>query len=89
MATGQEIWDAAKAAVRGVLLSHRPDTTVWTTLTPEQVGCDADSWRLWSAAMVSRFNTSDVKPTVALSIEKRRPYRKKAFIEFAKALRDA
>ena len=89
MATGAEIWSAAKAAVRGVLLTHRRDTTVWTTITPDSVGCDADSWRLWSAEMINRFNAASVRPTIAISVEKRRPYRKKAFVEFAKALRDA
>lgn len=89
MATGQEIWNAAKAAVREVIRKHRPSTTVWTTLTPQSIGTTADSWERWAQEMVEAFNDAGVKISVTLSDIKRRSYWEKPFIEFVKALRDA
>ena len=89
MATGMEIWEAAKGAVRDEIRKIRPNQTVWTNITPDQIGASADSWIVLSADMIDNFNLRGVKPAIAIPKQKRRTYRTKPFLDFAKALRDA
>lgn len=89
MATGMEVWEAAKGAVRDEIRKIRPNQAVWTNITPDQIGATADSWIVLSADMIYNFNLRGVKPTIAIPKQKRRTYRTKPFLDFAKALRDA
>lgn len=89
MATRAEIWEAAKTAVRDEVRAVRPSQRVWTTISPEALGASADAWEVWSGKMVQTFNGKGVKPPISIAKTKRRTFRKKPLIEFAKALRDA
>lgn len=89
MATGMETWEAAKGAVRDEIRKIRPNQTVWTNITPDQIGVSADSWIVLSADMIDNFNLRNVKSAVAIPKQKRRTYRTKPFLDFVKALRDA
>ncbi len=89
MATKKEIWEAAKSAVRDEVRKHRPSQRIWTTITPDSLGVTADSWLVWSTAMIDSFNDKQVKVPIAIASSKRRGFRTKTLIEFAQALRDA
>lgn len=89
VASRTAIFEAAKAAVRNEVLSHRPRQRIWTAVKPSSFGLDADGWLLWSRRMIVRFNDVGMKAPIAIEDDDQRDFVDKVLLDFAKALRDA